>query len=137
MVTDTHYRRFAEEPLIEALADTPVVLIHGPRQCGKTTLARVVGQSRDYAYFCLDEAVKQAREFRTTWQSELARYVVHGVLHLRGYDDLAPAPRRRMKREENRLVRKLALHFGLSQALKTIFLIKYSQGRMILLANSY
>ena len=25
--------------LKEALADTPVVLIHGPRQCGKTTLA--------------------------------------------------------------------------------------------------
>ena len=65
-------------------------------------------------FICIDDAVKQAREFRTTWQSELARYVVHGVLHLRGYDDLAPAPRRRMKREENRLVRKLALHFGLS-----------------------
>lgn len=25
--------------LIEALEDTPIVLIHGPRQCGKTTLA--------------------------------------------------------------------------------------------------
>jgi len=35
---------------MEALADTPVVLIHGPRQCGKTTLAQVVGEREGYAY---------------------------------------------------------------------------------------
>jgi predicted AAA+ superfamily ATPase len=28
--------------LIEALGDTPVALIHGPRQCGKTTLAKTI-----------------------------------------------------------------------------------------------
>jgi predicted AAA+ superfamily ATPase len=32
------YSRFARERLEEALADSPVVLVHGPRQCGKTTL---------------------------------------------------------------------------------------------------
>ena len=32
-------------------------------------------------FVCLDEAASQARRFRTTWQSELVRYVVHGVLH--------------------------------------------------------
>lgn len=31
--------RFIERRLAEALQDSPVVLIHGPRQCGKTTLA--------------------------------------------------------------------------------------------------
>ena len=36
------YPRFAERRLAEALDDSPVVLIHGPRQCGKTTLARMV-----------------------------------------------------------------------------------------------
>ena len=35
--------RFARKLLNEALADTPAVLIHGPRQCGKTILARSVG----------------------------------------------------------------------------------------------
>jgi hypothetical protein len=34
--------RHAARLLVEALADSPVVLIHGPRQCGKTTLARMV-----------------------------------------------------------------------------------------------
>ena len=36
------YRRFVEGQLLEALADSPAVLLHGPRQCGKTTLAQVV-----------------------------------------------------------------------------------------------
>jgi predicted AAA+ superfamily ATPase len=54
------YPRFAEPSLVEALADTPVVLIHGPRQCGKTTLAQVVGRSRDYAYFSFDDPVTLA-----------------------------------------------------------------------------
>jgi hypothetical protein len=34
------YPRFAEPRLSEALDDFPAVLVHGPRQCGKTTLAR-------------------------------------------------------------------------------------------------
>ncbi|MBC8096998.1 MAG: rRNA maturation RNase YbeY [Akkermansiaceae bacterium] len=62
-------------------------------------------------FICIDEAIAQARQFRTTWQSELVRYVIHGVLHLCGYDDLNPAARRVMKREETRLLHKLKLNF--------------------------
>jgi probable rRNA maturation factor len=61
---------------------------------------------------CLDEATRQARRFHTTWQSELVRYVVHGVLHLRGYNDQKAAARRQMKREEDRLLAALAARFG-------------------------
>jgi rRNA maturation RNase YbeY len=66
-------------------------------------------------FICIDDAIAQAREFRTSWQSELARYVIHGVLHLRGFDDLQPAARRTMKREENRLLKKTAHLFPLSK----------------------
>jgi probable rRNA maturation factor len=59
-------------------------------------------------FICIDEAMAFARRFRTTWQKELARYVVHGVLHLCGYDDLHPRDRRLMKREENQLLRELS-----------------------------
>jgi hypothetical protein len=54
------YRRLAEPRLVEALADTPVVLIHGPRQCGKTTLALQVGKRRGYRYYTFDDAATLA-----------------------------------------------------------------------------
>jgi probable rRNA maturation factor len=65
-------------------------------------------------FVCLDEAVVQARRFGTTWPSELVRYAVHGVLHLRGFDDARVADRRKMKREENRLLRALEARFDLA-----------------------
>ena len=40
------YPRGAEPRLAEALPDFPAVLIHGPRQSGKTTLAQSVGARR-------------------------------------------------------------------------------------------
>lgn len=61
---------------------------------------------RGELFICVAEAERQAKEFRTPWRQELLRYVIHGILHLRGFDDLDPAKRRIMKREENRLVRK-------------------------------
>ena len=64
-------------------------------------------------FVCVDEAVVQARRFRTSWQSELVRYLVHGVLHLLGFDDRRPAARLIMKREENRLLSELNRRFPL------------------------
>jgi probable rRNA maturation factor len=66
-------------------------------------------------FVCVEEAVIQARRFRTSWQSELVRYAVHGLLHLRGFDDRHPAARRKMKREENRLLRRLSRRFCLAR----------------------
>lgn len=55
------YPRYLAPRLREALADTPAVLIHGPRQCGKTTLARMVGDRRSYRYVSFDDdAVRTA-----------------------------------------------------------------------------
>jgi len=51
------YPRYAESRLLEGLADSPVVLIHGPRQCGKTTLAQLVGRRMRYTYLSLDDDV--------------------------------------------------------------------------------
>jgi len=60
MATTLYYPRFVETSLAEALSDTPVVLIHGPRQCGKTTLAQTFGTTRGYDYFSFDDDVAAA-----------------------------------------------------------------------------
>jgi len=44
MSEEVLFPRFLSARIADALADSPVVLIHGPRQCGKTTLARQVGE---------------------------------------------------------------------------------------------
>jgi len=53
--------RIVEPRLIEALEDTPVVLHHGPRQSGKSTLVRAVGEAhgRDHLSFD-DDVVREA-----------------------------------------------------------------------------
>ena len=53
------YPRFLRPRIEEALTDSPVVLIHGPRQCGKTTLARLVGDEAGFAYFTFDDDVQR------------------------------------------------------------------------------
>ncbi|MCU0772400.1 MAG: rRNA maturation RNase YbeY [Verrucomicrobia bacterium] len=56
---------------------------------------------------CPAVAIEQARAYGTSWESELVRYIIHGVLHLRGFDDRTAAARRVMKREEDRWLRAL------------------------------
>ncbi|MDX1952340.1 MAG: rRNA maturation RNase YbeY [Verrucomicrobiota bacterium] len=65
-------------------------------------------------FVCIEVAELQSHEFNTSWQQELIRYVVHGVLHLQGYDDLTSEKRKKMKRVEDQLVKRLETMFQLS-----------------------
>ncbi len=57
MKTDAIIPRYVLPRLLAALKDSPAVLIHGPRQCGKTTLAQIVGQEKGYRYYSFDNIV--------------------------------------------------------------------------------
>ena len=48
------FKRFVERRANEALSDTPVVLIVGPRRAGKTTLVKSMGEA-DRTYITLDD----------------------------------------------------------------------------------
>lgn len=47
--------RLVQASLQASLADTPVVLLQGPRQCGKTTLARSVAEPAGFGYLSFDD----------------------------------------------------------------------------------
>jgi probable rRNA maturation factor len=55
----------------------------------------------------VDTAAAYARRTGRDFARELLLYVVHGWLHLAGYDDLQPAKKRRMRRAEARALRLL------------------------------
>ena len=52
-------------------------------------------------YVDLDMAAERAPEFGTTFEDEARRYVVHGLLHLMGYDDATDAERAAMRARED------------------------------------
>jgi rRNA maturation RNase YbeY len=66
-------------------------------------------------FICVDEALRQARRFRTRWQKELVRYLAHGLLHFQGYDDSTATLRARMKLVENSLLQGAARRFCLRE----------------------
>lgn len=55
----------------------------------------------------VDTARRQAAEFGTVADQEILRYVIHGTLHLLGFDDATPGQRQRMRREEDRILEVL------------------------------
>jgi probable rRNA maturation factor len=77
-------------------------------------LRRNVGVSGE-VFISVDDAIAQAKKFKANWQSEIIRYIVHGILHLLGHDDSKSDLRRKMKHEENRLLRELSKKFSLAQ----------------------
>lgn len=56
-------------------------------------------------YVNLDRARQQARELKLSFREEVARLVIHGTLHLMGYDDRAKHSAQRMFRAQERQIR--------------------------------
>lgn len=56
-----------------------------------------------------DTAARRAVEFHWSADAELLLYVIHGILHLVGYDDKAPADRDRMRDRELHYLQRLGV----------------------------
>ncbi len=56
-----------------------------------------------------DTALRQSRIYKTDPEYELYLYVVHGLLHLLGYDDIRSKDARMMRRKEKEYLRKLKI----------------------------
>jgi probable rRNA maturation factor len=67
------------------------------------------GQLEGELVLCADVAVDQAKRYGWKAEEELLLYVVHGTLHLVGYDDLSTGPRRTMRAKERHYLAELGI----------------------------
>lgn len=54
-----------------------------------------------------ETAARYAVEYGQSAQNEVALYILHGLLHLRGFDDLEPVTREKMHRRQEKLFREM------------------------------
>ncbi len=52
-------------------------------------------------YANLQQIERQAAEYKVNFETELFRIVIHGILHLVGYDDQSPQERKKMHEQED------------------------------------
>ena len=57
-------------------------------------------------FISIEDAILNSIKFKVSLSEELARLVIHGLLHLLGYDDQSSSNKKIMKRLENKLLYK-------------------------------
>ena len=58
-------------------------------------------------FISVDDAEENARKYKVSFNEEIARLVIHGILHLLGFDDMKKKDKIKMKRQENKLLNTL------------------------------
>jgi probable rRNA maturation factor len=99
---------------VALMTDRSLARLHA-RYLGDPSATDVITFAGDAAHraageICVsvDAAARRAGRSRAALSRELTLYVVHGWLHLAGYDDASPASKRAMRRAEARAMRLLA-----------------------------
>lgn len=55
-------------------------------------------------YVSVDRALVQARRYEVTLDAEIIRLIVHGILHLTGWEDKTRSEKLRMRKRENSFI---------------------------------
>jgi len=55
-------------------------------------------------YVSVDRARVQAKRYKVTTEAEVLRLIIHGILHLTGWDDKTRSQKLRMRRRENEYI---------------------------------
>lgn len=56
----------------------------------------------------VEEAVRVAKKLGCKWQDELRLYLIHGILHLVGYDDRTRLKKADMEKEQERILNNIS-----------------------------
>lgn len=79
------------------------VLAFNFRECGGRKTVRLCGE----VIVSADTAKRQSKVFGTTVSDELLLYIVHGILHLLGFDDHSAKEITRMRAKEKAVLARL------------------------------
>ncbi len=58
-------------------------------------------------YICLEQAQRQAPEFNNSFEEELLTLIIHGILHLVGYNDIEPDDKKIMFDKQNKIFQEI------------------------------
>lgn len=131
--------RRAIDAVTEALDDTRVVLVTGPRQCGKSTLVRIVAKGRAAEWRSLDTAVMRQAAIADPTEfvrsSELmvideVQRVPELLLAIKEVVDTSPGPGQYLLTGSARVLGLRALPDTLAGRMETIELWPFSQGEI-------
>jgi predicted AAA+ superfamily ATPase len=131
--------RHAEKPALDALNDTRVVLVNGARQCGKSTLVRLLAGERTAEWRNLDTpVVRQAAQsdpsgfvdFPELMVIDEIQRVPELMLAIKEQVDADPRPGRYLLTGSARILGLRALPDALPGRMETIELWPFSQGEI-------
>ena len=95
----------ASVPAISVLivSDRRMAALH-QKFCGTSGPTDVLTFQHGEIVISAETAARQARVFRSTAAGEIRLYLLHGLLHLGGFDDIAARERREMHRLQTKLL---------------------------------
>ena len=104
-----HQRRRTElrklnEVLIWLISDRRMALLHR-KFLGESGPTDVITFQHGAIFISVDTARRNARAFGNSFVPELKLYIVHGLLHLHGFDDKTRAQACKMKKTQEKILR--------------------------------
>ena len=96
--------RKLSEVFVWLISDRRTALLHR-RFLAQSGPTDVMTFQHGEIFISVDTARRHARAFGNSLLRELKLYIVHGLLHLHGFDDQTPVEARKMKNAEEKILR--------------------------------
>ena len=92
------------EVFIWLISDRRMALLHR-RFLGQSGPTDVLTFQHGEIFISVETARRHARAFGNSFVSELELYIVHGLLHLHGFEDRTPSEAEKMKKAQEKILR--------------------------------
>lgn len=91
---------------VAVVCDARMKALH-KKSLNKNTTTDVLSFDYGEIIICLPQAKRQAKELNLSTEQELATLLIHGILHLAGYDDQTKSGYEEMINKQNQVLRKI------------------------------